>query len=632
MAEQESIAHDVEPAGAPAAPAAPANLLAIAAAPRVAISLLLALGIALYLVNLGGYPLYTKGEPREAVTVFDIVHGGGVILPMRAGVEIPSKPLLMHWIAALVSIAAGGVSEFTVRAPSALFAIAGILVCYAYVRKLFDETAALIAAVMLGTTFQYMQAATGSRVDMTLTFFLEIAFFEFIAIAEGLTRRRMLLYGAIALAMLAKGPVGLALPALVGATWIVVERRWGIIRRLGLVRGAIIVAVVGGGWYAAAAWTGGAEFVRKQIVAENLVRFFGSPSFHEGHEHAFMYVELALLGGFMPWTFMMGIMAMQASRRPLAMNPRIAYILTWFLVVLVFFNLARSKRGVYLLALYPALATMIAVYLADAIARPDAIRRWISALSVATEAAVVALGVGGLVALAALVATPVAMGEALKRFGISAPGFVPWLGSMVRQQWVLAFALPIACEGLGLYLARRPVSLQRIIAVTAGAAACVTLAANLIVVPAIANTLTLKPFARDAMSEIGSERAGYLDALNYDVAFYSGRNIPIVKLGDPDLPEYLICWRAIYESIPLLQRASLSVVLTSNPASLDGTGEMVLLRRGGPGAPRKAPADAIETRLERPDRYDIAARRISAIALTSRGSTTAEVPRKLRSQ
>jgi len=642
MAEREPIAHNGEPTGGtpPAAPAraepaareVPANLLAIVAAPRFAIPLLLALGIALYLVNLSGYPLYTKGEPREAVTVFDIVHGGGVILPMRAGVEIPSKPLLMHWIAALASLAAGGVSEFTVRLPSALFAIAGILVCYVYVRKLFDETAALIAALMLGTTFQYLQAGTGARVDMTLTFFLEAAFFEFIAIAEGLSQRRMLLYVAIALALLAKGPVGLALPVLVAAAWIVTERRWGLIRRLGLVRGAIVVAVIGGGWYAAAAWTGGADFVRKQLVAENLVRFFGSPSFHEGHEHAFIYVELALLGGFMPWTFMMAIMALQASRRPLRLNPRITYIVTWFLVVLVFFNLARSKRGVYLLALYPALATMLAVYVADAIPRPDAIRRWISALSAATEAVLVALGVGGLVALATLVAAPAATRELMKLLGVAAPGFAPWLASMVRRQWIAAVGLPIVCEALGLYLARRPASLRRIVAVTAGAAACVTLAANLIVVPAIANTLTLKSFTREAMSEIGSGRVGYLYALNYDVAFYSGENIPIVKLHDRDLPQYLICWRAIYDSLPAQQRARLSVVLTSNPVSLDGADTMVLLRRGGAGGPPKPPSDAVETRLGEPRGYESAARRISAIALTSRGSTTAEPPRKLKSQ
>ena len=75
--------------------------------------------------------------------MFDIVHGGGVILPQRAGVEIPSKPLLMHWIAAIVSLVMGSVNEFSVRLPSAGLAIAGVIVCYFYVRRLFDDVTAL---------------------------------------------------------------------------------------------------------------------------------------------------------------------------------------------------------------------------------------------------------------------------------------------------------------------------------------------------------------------------------------------------------------------------------------------------------------------------------------------------------
>ena len=163
------------------------------AEPPLAILVLTLVGIALFLVNLGGYPFYTKGEPREAVTVFNMLHGGGFILPLRAGIEVPSKPLLMHWLAAIISMMAGGVSEWTVRMPSGLFAIGGMLAAYMYVRRLFDDRVGFLTALILGTTVQYLQAGSGARVDMTLTFFLEIAFFEFILIAEGLTARRMTL-------------------------------------------------------------------------------------------------------------------------------------------------------------------------------------------------------------------------------------------------------------------------------------------------------------------------------------------------------------------------------------------------------------------------------------------------------
>ena len=324
---------------------------------RHAWPILLIFGVALYLVNLGGYPLYTKGEPREAVTVFDIVHGGGVILPQRAGVEIPSKPLLMHWLAALVSLVAGGVNEFSVRLPSAGLAIAGVIICYFYVRRLFDDVTALIAALILATTFQYLQAATGARVDMTLTFFLEVAFFEFIFIAEGLTRRRMLLYVAIALAVLTKGPIGLILPGLVALIWIALEKRWSFLREMNLVRGALVVIVLAGGWYAAALIEGGLDFFRKQILTENLLRFAGGGDFHEGHIHPFYYMELALFAGFLPWTIVLPIVGLQAARAPVAVDSRLKYIVVWFAAVLIFYNLPQSKRGVYLLCMYPAFAT-----------------------------------------------------------------------------------------------------------------------------------------------------------------------------------------------------------------------------------------------------------------------------------
>src|SRR5690242_11029030 len=271
------------------------------AEPRLALPLLWACGGLLFLVNLGGYPLYTKGESREAVTVFDIVHGGGIILPMRAGVEVPSKPLMMHWLAALASLAAGQVDEMTVRLPSALCGILGLLTCYCYVRRFFDDHSALISALILGTSCQYLQAG-GARVDMTLTFFLEVAFFHFLAIAEGLSKRTTPLYLAIAAAVLTKGPIGIALPVLVACIWIVLSGRTDLVRALKPGQGALIVGAIGGGWYLAAIVVGGTAFVNKQLLAENLYRLFAQHGFNEGHAHPFYYMEGALLAGFMPWS------------------------------------------------------------------------------------------------------------------------------------------------------------------------------------------------------------------------------------------------------------------------------------------------------------------------------------------
>ena len=576
--------------------AAPPAWLNYIAQPRHAWPILLIVGVALYLVNLGGYPLYTKGEPREAVTVFDIVHGGGVILPQRAGVEIPSKPLLMHWLAALVSLVAGGVNEFSVRLPSAGLAIAGVIVCYFYVRRLFDDVTAFIAALILATTFQYLQAGTGARVDMTLTFFMEVAFFEFIFMAEGLTRRRMLLYLAIALAVLTKGPIGLILPGLVALIWIALEKRWRFLLQMNLVRGALVVLVLAGGWYVAALLEGGSDFFRKQILAENLLRFAGGGDFHEGHIHPFYYMELALFAGFLPWTFLLPIVGVQAARAPLVLDPRLKYLFVWFAAVLIFYNLPQSKRGVYLLCLYPAFATLLAIYIKHAIVRPAparAVVHWIARLS---GFAMLMLGSAALVALAMLVASPHEFADLLQVGNIRAPAFAPALASTVGDHWILSLAMPLAVVILGVRLIVSRPLLERMTFAIAAAMVCVTVAVNVVVVPSIANTLSLKDFTDSAMKVVDNSPVGYLNALNYDVAFYSRRTIPIVSQKDPDLPQYLIAWRTLFDALPAAKRDRFDIVITSNPTSLDGTDEMLLLRQrtGSPTRPTKPSDDYIQ--------------------------------------
>jgi hypothetical protein len=59
----------------------------------------------LYLWGLGDKPFYTKGEAREAIVVWEIVHSGEWILPLRNGQIVPSKPPLFHWCGAFLSLA-----------------------------------------------------------------------------------------------------------------------------------------------------------------------------------------------------------------------------------------------------------------------------------------------------------------------------------------------------------------------------------------------------------------------------------------------------------------------------------------------------------------------------------------------
>jgi Dolichyl-phosphate-mannose-protein mannosyltransferase len=552
-----------------------------AASPRFAIPLLTLLCLLAIFVNLGGYPLYTKGEPREAVTVLDMFKGhsaSSFVLPRRAGVEIPSKPLLMHWLIAALSLITGGLGEWTVRLPSAILAAAGVICCYLYICCLFNAPAGVFAALILAANFQYLQAAGGARVDMTLTFFMEIALFEFLMIAEGLTARRMLLYLALAAAVLAKGPVGVVLPGAVAAVFIVAQRRWILLGQLDLIKGALVVGILAGGWYLAATLIGGRAFFDKQILAENVYTYLNRPGMNPGHGHSFYYVELTLLAGFLPWTVLLPPAAIRFARRQRLREPRLLYLVIWFAVILLFYNFAEAKRGVYLLALYPALAAIVGLYLAEELKAQSA-SGWTRLVSAGMGIFFVAAGLGGLVAAAVIKIWPSLARLPLSAFDIRAPQFVPELSAAITAHWLLAIAIGTASTAIGYVLIRTTAGVAKLAAATAAGVACLSMVANLYVLPATANTITLKDFAIKASRMIGDSKAAYVFGLNYDFAFYSGETIPVVAITPAAWPEYLILGDTTYQALSAREMRDYVPVLTSAPTYLDGTGHMILARR-----------------------------------------------------
>ena len=156
--------------------------------------------------------------------------------------------------------------------------------------------------------------------------------------------------------------------------------------------------------------------------------------------------------------------------------------------------------------------------------------------------------------------------------------------------------MPLAVVGLGVFMIFTRPRIERMVLAIAATMVFTTVAVNVVVVPAIANTLSLRDFTDRAMKIVGDSPVGYLDELNYDVAFYSRRTIPIVSQRNPELPEYLIAWRSLFNALPASRQRGFDVVITSNPASLDGTDEMLLLRQRAtsPDSPSKPSGGSIE--------------------------------------
>jgi 4-amino-4-deoxy-L-arabinose transferase-like glycosyltransferase len=315
----------------------------------------------------------THGEAREGLVVEDVLRNGRWVLPLRNG-EVPSKPPLFHWIGAGAA-AVGGLSDVAVRLPSAFGAWLTVLLVYGIGVAAGGRASGWLAVAALVGMHGFVEAAGEARVDMLFTAWITLALAAFWRwYARDDAWARIACYGAIAAAVLTKGPAGAVLPLLAMLAFLVVERRIDRLAAFWSMRLAAAVLVVVGGWYALAVWSGGHEFLARQVFKENLDRFVGRGVFgmHGGRSRLTMVGNLAT--DLLPWNLVLPLTAVAwwRGRRPNALE---RFLHVWWIAIVAFFTVAYGKRGAYLLPLYPAVAVlagrMLGEWIAALRARPD---------------------------------------------------------------------------------------------------------------------------------------------------------------------------------------------------------------------------------------------------------------------
>ncbi len=322
-------------------------------------------------LRLGHEPVHILNEAREGVFAREMIRSGNWILPeIRNHVEngrcIPDKPPLQHWVGAIVTwIRAfatgradggrGAVSmlydAWSLRAPSALagcLTVAGILVIG---RRWIGGRAAVLSAAVLVTSWQFVNEARFGRVDMMLAC---CTTWTMLLAGDALVRgssRSLVLAGATAgLAVLAKGPIGVVLPAAACVIWAAIEvrrtRSTSTLRGRPWIPAALLFACVALPWYLAAWRLGGGAFLDSQLRCENLDQLTGA----NGRMGATYYVG-PWLGDSLPWN-LLAIAGVVASIR--ARDARGGFLATWWIVFLLVFEVSAYKRGAYLLPALPA--------------------------------------------------------------------------------------------------------------------------------------------------------------------------------------------------------------------------------------------------------------------------------------
>lgn len=325
---------------------------------RTDFSFLAALFGAVYLQFLGYIPLIEPDEGRYAEIPREMLERGDFVTPFLNYVKYFEKPPLIYWLNA-ASMKMFGENEFAARLPSALCGVLTVLLVYHLGRRLFDRRAGFLGAVILGSSLGFMVQSRLILTDMVLTFCLSTALGFFILAARDDEERKgfhyHLFYLFAALSVLAKGLIGILLPGMVIFFFLLLSRRWRLLREMRPVTGLLLFLAVAAPWFVVVSLRN-PEFARFFFIHEHFERFLTKV---HGRYQPFWFFIPVLVGGMLPWSFFIpaGFRGVWRDRKNRGGEVRL-YLALWAILIFLFFTKSSSKLPPYILPVFPAVSLL----------------------------------------------------------------------------------------------------------------------------------------------------------------------------------------------------------------------------------------------------------------------------------
>ncbi|MDO9063948.1 MAG: glycosyltransferase family 39 protein, partial [Sulfuricella sp.] len=329
--------------------------------------LLILLMAAVWFGNLEYRKLVRPDEGRYAEIAREMAASGDWITPRLNGIKYFEKPALQYWITA-GAYRLFGEHHWTARLWSALAGFLGIFFAAFAATRLFGREAGLLSAAVLGSSLLYTLIAHLNSLDMGMTFFMGSALMSFLlAQQDGASKPANRLWmhvawAALAFSVLSKGLMGIVLPGAVIVLYTLIERDFGLWKRLHLFSGIALFMAIAAPWLIAVS-IANPEFFHFFFIHEHFERFLTKT--HGRYEPWWWFIPV-LAAGILPWLItLIDSLAHAWKVEPAAQQhfkPK-RFLLIWAVFIFVFFSLSGSKLASYILPIFPALALLIGEHL-----------------------------------------------------------------------------------------------------------------------------------------------------------------------------------------------------------------------------------------------------------------------------
>lgn len=340
------------------------------------------------LATLGMRPLLLPDEGRYGNVAREMLQGNGFgygLVPTLNGLPFFHKPPLMYWLD-MAAMHLLGVSAFAARFGAFVGAWLMGAALFLALRRWVGLRPATIALGVLATCPFFFVGSQYANLDMLVAGVLTVTVLCFVRAIESPSKvdLRWLLAAwlACAMAVLAKGLIGIVLPMLILGPWLLAQGRWRQILRMLHPLGLLVFVAVAGPWFVLMQ----REFseFNDYFFIEQHFRRFAQAGFNNVHPFWFYIAVLPALT--LPWPLWLRRPADSVPEADATALPGLTSLLVWWSIAVVgFFSLPSSKLVGYIL---PALAPWCAL-LGLVVARGRA-WRWVLPASAVVCLAIVA--------------------------------------------------------------------------------------------------------------------------------------------------------------------------------------------------------------------------------------------------